>query len=150
MEKFAVKKAERYFNQNNNLVLPVIELMFLWNLFKILKYYHVANGLFKQIERALTKLNSSNSPSKYDVDNRALILLLKGACLRHMGSPLQALECLEVVISLQKDIVEDHYLVPYAIVELALVEWQSGNTEKAILALEDVRYELQMLDDRAL
>lgn len=142
MEKFAVKKAERYFNQNHLLVLPVIELMFLWNLFKIFKYYHIANGAYKLIERALSNLNSSTLPSKYDADNRGLILLLKGSCLRHMGSPLQALECLEAVISLQKDLVEDHYLVPYAIVELALIEWQNGNKEKAILALEDVRYVL--------
>lgn len=143
MEKFAVKKAEKYFNQHRMLVLPVVELMFVWNLFKILKYYHVANGIFKLIEKALSDVNSSTTvPSKYHTDNRALILLLKGACLRHMGSPLQALECLEAVISLQKDILEDHYLVPYAIVELALVEWQNGNREKAILALEDVRYDI--------
>lgn len=140
MEKFAVKKTERYFNQNKMLVLPVVELMYLWNLFKILKYYHVANGVFKLIEKALSDINSTTATSKYDVDNKALVLLLKGACLRQMGSPLQALDCLENVIALQKEIVEDHYLVPYAIVELALIEWQNGNNEKAVLALEDVRY----------
>lgn len=139
MEKFAIKKAERYFNQGQNLVLPAIELMFLWNLFKILKNFSVATKIFKIIDKSLVDLNSSIKPSKYHYDNKALILLLRGSCLRHMGSPLQALECLENVISLQKDIVEDTYLIPYAIVELALIEWQNGNQERAILALEDAK-----------
>ncbi|KAJ8950273.1 hypothetical protein NQ318_021128 [Aromia moschata] len=121
------------------LVLPVIELMFVWNLFKILKHYNVASKIYRLIEKALLNINSTVKPSKYDKDNKALVLLLKGACLRHMGSPLQALECLKTVISMQKEIIEDTYLVPYAIVELALIEWQNGHKEKAILALEDAK-----------
>ncbi|EFA11237.1 tetratricopeptide repeat protein 39B isoform X2 [Tribolium castaneum] len=139
LEKFAVKKSERYFEQGHNLILPVIELMYVWNLFKAMKNFNVANNIFKIIDKALKDLNSKTQASKYDTDNRALILLLQGACLRQMKSPLQALNCLETVISLQKDIVEDHYLVPYAIVELALIEWDGGNKEKAILALEDAK-----------
>lgn len=139
MEKFAIKKSARYFAQDNDLVLPVLELMFLWNLFKIFKNFSIASKVYKTVERALKSINSKSTPSKYDTDNRALILLLQGACLRHMGSPLQALECLETVISLQKEIIEDTYLVPYAIVELALIEWSNGNKEKAILALEDAK-----------
>jgi tetratricopeptide (TPR) repeat protein len=139
MEKFALKKAERYFEQNHNLVLPVMELMYIWNLFKAMKNFNVASNVYKLTEKVLKDLNEGLKSSKYDADNRALILLLQGACLRQMKSPLQALNCLESVISLQKDIVEDNYLVPYAIVELALIEWERGNREKAILALEDAK-----------
>ncbi|CAH1118748.1 unnamed protein product [Phaedon cochleariae] len=139
MEKFAIKKAERYFNQNQNLVLPVFEIMFVWNLFKLLKYFSVASKILKVIEKSLEDLESKSTSSKYDNDNKALILLLKGACLRHMGSPILALDCLETVISMQKYLIEDHYIVPYAIVELALIEWQNGNGDKAILALEDAK-----------
>lgn len=35
MEKFVIKKAERYFAQKKNLVLPMYELMFVWNLFRV-------------------------------------------------------------------------------------------------------------------
>ncbi|CAH0562523.1 unnamed protein product [Brassicogethes aeneus] len=139
MEKFAVKKSERYFTQGQQLTVPVLELMFLWNLFKVLKNNNVANNIYKLVQKELTTLNANASPSKYDTDNRALILLIKGACLRHMGRLLLALECFEAVISLQKEIVEDNYLVPYAIVELALIEWQNGKKEKAVLALEDAK-----------
>ncbi|XP_063929008.1 tetratricopeptide repeat protein 39B-like isoform X2 [Zophobas morio] len=138
MEKFAVKKAERYFEQGHHLVLPVVELMYIWNLFKTMKNFNVANTMYKLVEKALKELNSQTS-SKYYADNKGLVLLLQGACLRQMKSPLQALNCLENVIALQKDIVEDHYLVPYAIVELAFIEWEKGNKEKAVLALEDAK-----------
>lgn len=140
MEKFVIKKSERYFSQDHYLVLPVIEMMYLWNLFKIFKKkFSLAENIFKIIEKTENELNNSSKKTRYDVDNKALILLLKGACLRQMGVPLQALECLETVISLQKEIYEDHFLVPYAIVELALIEWEQDNRNKAILALEDAK-----------
>lgn len=141
MEKFAIKRAERFFHQNNSLILPMVELMYLWNAFKTLKTnFHTAEKILKIIEGAIRNLSCSVPCNKYDSDNRAMLLLLKGACLRQMGSPLQALECLETTISLSKEIQEDHYIIPYAIVELALLEWDAGNNEKAILALEDAKY----------
>ena len=36
MEKFAVRKAERYFDQEGYLVLPGLELIYVWNGFAIL------------------------------------------------------------------------------------------------------------------
>lgn len=139
MEKFVIKKSERYFNQNKILILPVIELMYLWNLFKIFrKQFMLAEKTFKLIEKAEEECNNIEF-QKYSADNKALVLLLKGACLRHMNSPLQALEYLEKVIAMEKDIQEDHFLIPYAIVELALTEWEQHNREKAILALEDAK-----------
>lgn len=137
MEKFVIKKAERYFNQQQNLILPVLELMYLWNLFKVFKQFSITDRMYKLLEKANSNLKSVKS--KYDADNKALILLLQGAVLRRMESPLQALECLEKVIAMQKEIIEDTYLIPYAIVELALIEWELGNREKAVLALEDAR-----------
>ncbi|CAG9830629.1 unnamed protein product [Diabrotica balteata] len=140
MEKFALKKAERYFSQNCHLVLPVVELMFLWNLLKICKNnFNLGSNILKLIEKELSTLENNIVRTKYDVDNKALVLLLHGACLRHMGSPLQALNSLETVISMNKLLVEDTYIIPYAIVELALIEWDTGNREKAILALEDAK-----------
>lgn len=93
MEKFTIKKADRFFAENKNLVLPAIELMYLWNAFKVLgKHFQLADNVFKAIETAQRKLEERTERSKYDVENRALILLLKGACLRQMKSPLQSLK----------------------------------------------------------
>lgn len=141
MEKFAVRRAERYF-QTGKLVLPAIELMYLWNLFKITaKKFTLADGIFKIIEKTIEGMeNNPDDPlRKFEVDNKALLLLLKGACMRHMKSPLQAIECLQRCISLQKQIKEDNFIVPYAIVELAFINIDMGDTQQAILCLEDAK-----------
>lgn len=95
MEKFACRRAERFLT-TGTLILPAIELMFLWNLFKILgKHFQLAEGVYKLIDKTLTALEDAevNDPmKKYETDNRALLLLLKGSCLRHMKSPLQSLK----------------------------------------------------------
>lgn len=146
MEKFACKKTERFFAQQSFLYVPAIELMYLWNLFKILgKHFQLADGVFRIVEENLNELEArqqkkASSPlTPYDADNKALLLLLKGACLRQMNSPLQALKCLETVVSMFKDLKEDLYLVPYAIVEIALIYVDEGKKEQAILALEDAK-----------
>lgn len=109
MEKFICKKTERYFAQNRCLILPAIELMYVWNTFKVIgKHFSIADGILKLIDNKLTELDkqsprkndntktsipgSITPDRKYDADNRALVLLLKGACLRQMKSPLQALK----------------------------------------------------------
>jgi hypothetical protein len=95
MEKFACRRAERFLT-TGVLILPAIELMFLWNLFKIIgRHFRLAEGVFKIIERTMAALDESepnDNLRKFETDNRALLLLLKGACLRHMRSPLQALK----------------------------------------------------------
>lgn len=98
MEKFACKKTDRFFAQQSFLYVPALELMYVWNLFKILgKHFHLADGVFRIVEENLNELEErqrkkTTSPlNAYDVDNKALLLLLKGACLRQMNSPLQAI-----------------------------------------------------------
>lgn len=97
MEKFACKKTERFFAQQSFLYVPALELMFVWNLFKILgKHFHLADGVYRIVEENLNhygeRVNSKSNPAfgVYAADNKALLLLLKGACLRQMNSPLQA------------------------------------------------------------
>lgn len=93
MEKFAVKKTERYFAQQRQLTLPCIELMYLWNTFKILgKHFTLGDNILKLIDKALNDMDAKSNSSKYDGDNRALLLLLKGACLRQMKSPMLSLK----------------------------------------------------------
>ncbi|GLH07929.1 Tetratricopeptide repeat protein 39B [Gryllus bimaculatus] len=140
MEKFAVKKTARFFAQGNTLVLPAFELLYLWNMFKVLgKKFEMVQNVYKEIERTLRKLNQAKVKTEYDADNKALVLLLKAACLRLMKSPLQAQECLMEVIALEKNIKEDNYLIPYSVVELAILSEQQNDHVKAMSLLEDAK-----------
>lgn len=86
--------------------------------------------------------------SEYEHDNKALGFLLKGVCLRVMqNSPLHAEECFKTVISMEKKIKEDRFLVPYAHVELAFLYKIQGNLEKAARYLETAKYDSINDDD---
>lgn len=117
--------------------------MFLWNLFKITgKHFHIADGIFKIIEKSLNTLDASGPGDpirKFEADNRALLMLLKGCCLKYMKSPLQALRCFEESISLQKSIKEDFFIIPYAIVEIGLLHIEQKNFDLATSCLEDAK-----------
>lgn len=140
MEKFAVKKTERFFAQGKNLILPAFELLYLWNMFKVLgKKFELVQNVYKEVEKTLKEISSSKVKTEYDADNLGLVLLLKAACLRLMNSPLQAKECLMNVLALGKDIKEDNYLVPYCVVELAILYEQQNDRIKAMSLLEDAK-----------
>lgn len=59
MEKFAVRKAERFLEQGHSLVLPSLELVYAWNLFGIVgkqfklieSMYVLTEKTMKQVER---------------------------------------------------------------------------------------------------
>ncbi|KAL2717246.1 tetratricopeptide repeat protein 39B-like [Vespula squamosa] len=139
IEKFIVKKVERYFAQKKNLILPVFELMYLWNLFRIIgKRRDLIVNMYKKIEDEEKVLNSAPK-TEYHADNEALLLLLKGACLRQMGHHALSEHCLRQVIQLEKSIKEDTYLLPYATVELALLAEDQEDIQTAVSYLEDAR-----------
>ncbi|KAG7207004.1 hypothetical protein KM043_000895 [Ampulex compressa] len=139
MEKFVVKKAERYFAQKKNLVLPVFELMYVWNFFRIVgKRQDLILNILKRIEDAEKELQKQPK-NAFSTDNEALVCLLKGVCLREMKHPLQAQEYLTRVLQLDKSIKEDTYLLPYATVELALLAQAEGDVQLAISFLEDAK-----------
>jgi hypothetical protein len=62
MEKFVVKKTERFFAQKKMLVLPALELLYVWNLFKVLgKKRELIQNVYKMIEKTLAKLDAQKS-----------------------------------------------------------------------------------------
>jgi hypothetical protein len=66
MEKFVVKRTERYIAQNNSLILPAYELMYVWNMFKILgKQWSLIENVFRMVERTLKKLRDVEGKSAF-------------------------------------------------------------------------------------
>ncbi|XP_022217379.1 tetratricopeptide repeat protein 39B-like isoform X4 [Drosophila obscura] len=139
MEKFMIKRAIRYGAQNGNLVLPLIELMYHWNIFKLFKANSlIAEGILQKINKELALLKDSNETTQlYYADNRALCLLLRGAYYRQMEQPNLALQDLQDCLT-QSGIKEDLFLMPYAYVESALC-CVPLNKNEAISMLQDTK-----------
>ena len=59
MEKFAVRKAERYLDQENHLVLPALELIYVWNGFAILgQDYKLVENMYILVEKEKKKVEA--------------------------------------------------------------------------------------------
>ena len=63
-------------------------------------------------------------------------MLLRGMCLKHMNSPLQAEECFMEVMSYTGKLKADTYLVPYATFEYALLLKDQGQLMTSMATLE--------------
>lgn len=60
MEKFAVKKSQRFLNQNNRLFMPAVELLYLWNLFNVFgKRKSLCDNLYRLIDKNIKDLEKN-------------------------------------------------------------------------------------------
>ncbi|NXJ07257.1 TT39B protein, partial [Odontophorus gujanensis] len=140
-EKFAVRKARRYASsQPVKLILPALEMMYVWNGFAIVgKRADLTENLLVTIEKEETALKNETSHSEYYMDDVCMLQLLKGLCLKHLGRLMQAELCFNQVIQSEKQIKYDSYLVPYTMYELGLLYKQQDEREKAVRYIETAK-----------
>ena len=90
MEKFAISKAERFLEQENYLILPVLEIIYVWNLFDI---FGKSEIMTKKVDELIDQCLENNIELGKDTthqfynENFALCKLLKGKCFKFMGLP---------------------------------------------------------------
>ncbi|XP_048474064.1 tetratricopeptide repeat protein 39A isoform X2 [Rhincodon typus] len=132
-EKFAIRKARRYkSNYAVRLPVPALEMMYMWNGFTVIgKQRDLTEEMLRTISEAETALEQA-APNDYLTDDRCMVKLLKGLCLRHLGNVLEAEQCFVYIYHNEKNIKFDHYLIPNALLELSLLYIQQARKEEAI------------------
>uniref|UniRef100_A0A671WUP3 Tetratricopeptide repeat protein 39B n=1 Tax=Sparus aurata TaxID=8175 RepID=A0A671WUP3_SPAAU len=140
-EKFAAKKAQRYSSSNPvKLVVPALEMMYVWNGFTVVgKRPELTESILIILEEAEQQLRQNPDPSEYHTDDLCVIQLLKGLCLRQLGRLVQAELCFNHVLSSESDIKHDSYLVPFTMYELGLLHKQKGDINTAITVIENAK-----------
>lgn len=140
-EKFAVRKSRRYKSSSPvPLVLPALEMMYVWNGFTIVgKRADCTEALLITIEKEEEKLREDPNPSEFHGDDSCLVQMLKGLCLKHLGRLLQAELCFTQVLSSERRIRFDHYLIPFTLYELGLLYKQQGDFAKAAAHIENAK-----------
>uniref|UniRef100_A0A8D3BWW8 Tetratricopeptide repeat protein 39B n=1 Tax=Scophthalmus maximus TaxID=52904 RepID=A0A8D3BWW8_SCOMX len=140
-EKFAVRKSRRYKAASPvPLVIPALEMMYVWNGFTIVgKRADATEALLVTIEAAEEQLRNDPNPSEFHPDDSCLVQMLKGLCLKHLGRLLQAELCFTQVLSSEGRIRYDHYLVPFTLHELGLLYKQQGDITKATTYIENAK-----------
>ncbi|CAK6960260.1 tetratricopeptide repeat protein 39A [Scomber scombrus] len=139
-EKFAIRKARRYKGFCPiKLPVPVLEMMYMWNGFRVIsKRPELTEGMMQTLVEAERTLLESPE-NEYAVDDRCVINLLKGLCMKNQGHLQAAEECFNKVYSSEKKIKFDHYLVPNALVELSLLYIDQGRKDEAIKMLQKAK-----------
>uniref|UniRef100_A0A8C4H5J7 Zgc:158403 n=1 Tax=Dicentrarchus labrax TaxID=13489 RepID=A0A8C4H5J7_DICLA len=142
-EKFAIRKARRYkATCPIRLPVPVLEMMYMWNGFSMIsKRPELTEGMMQTLVDAERTLLESPE-NEYSVDDRCLIHLLKGLCFKNQGLLQAAEECFNKVLSSEKKIRFDHYLVPNSLVELSLLYVDQGRRDEAIKILHKAKQEI--------
>ncbi|PIO25543.1 hypothetical protein AB205_0106740 [Aquarana catesbeiana] len=79
------------------------------------------------------------SASEFLVDDQCLVKLLKGLCLKYLDRIDEAEECFKYISVNEKRIKYDEYLVPNALLELALLYLQLDRREDAVKLLESAK-----------
>ncbi|XP_051940433.1 tetratricopeptide repeat protein 39B-like isoform X4 [Hippocampus zosterae] len=140
-EKFVAKKAQRYVSPKPvKLVVPALEMMYVWNGFTIVgKRADLTENILATLDRAEEELKYNSNPSDYHLDDQCVVQLLKGLCLRQLGQLDQAEVCFNRVLSSESDLKHSNYLVPFTMYEMGLLYKQRGDIEKAICVLESAK-----------
>ncbi|MED6288385.1 Tetratricopeptide repeat protein 39B [Characodon lateralis] len=141
MEKFAVRKSRRYkAAQPVPLVIPAMEMMYVWNGFTIVgKRTDYTESLLVTIEKAELQLRNDPNPSEFHPDDSSLVQMLKGLCLKNLGRLLQAELCFTQVLSSESRIRYDHFLIPFTLYELGLLYKEQGDFIKATTFIEKAK-----------
>ncbi|XP_061892832.1 tetratricopeptide repeat protein 39A [Entelurus aequoreus] len=140
-EKFAIRKARRYkAHCPVRLTVPVLEMMYMWNGFSMIrKRPELTEGMMQTLVEAERSLLESPG-TEFLVDDRCVIHLLKGMCLKNQGLLQGAQECFQRVCSSEKKLRFDHYLIPNSMVELSLLYIDQGRRDEAIKLLHKAKH----------
>ncbi|XP_061741564.1 tetratricopeptide repeat protein 39A [Nerophis ophidion] len=140
-EKFAIRKARRYkAHCPVRLTVPVLEMMYMWNGFSMIRNRpELTEGMMQTLVEAERSLLESPE-TEFLVDDRCVIHLLKGMCLKNQGRLQGAQECFQRVCSSEKKLRFDHYLVPNSMVELSLLYIDQGRRDEAIKLLHKAKH----------
>ncbi|GAB6018510.1 Tetratricopeptide repeat protein 39B [Chamberlinius hualienensis] len=141
LEKFFARKANRFLVQNNWLIIPIFELVYVSNYFMILQNApQILEQFLKQTEVALNDIKPKKD-GKYYYDNYLLAVFIKGVCLRYLKRIPEAEECFKEVLQNGKKVKEDNYLPACANMELGFINMDNGNYSVADQYLKTAKKE---------
>ncbi|XP_042317244.1 tetratricopeptide repeat protein 39A isoform X1 [Sceloporus undulatus] len=136
-EKFAIRKSRRYSSSDPvPLPVPVLEMMYIWNGYAVIgKCPELTEGILDSLIDAEAALEKHPATDMF-VDDECVIKLLKGICLKYLGKISEAEDHFTYIHFNEKKIKYDHYLIPNALLELALLYLDQDKNEEAIKILE--------------
>ncbi|XP_029767435.1 tetratricopeptide repeat protein 39A-like [Terrapene carolina triunguis] len=111
-------------------------MMYIWNGYAVIgKCPDLTEGMLQTLTEAEAALERSPA-TELLADDQCLIKLLKGLCLKHLGKISEAEDHFIYIHLNERKIKYDHYLIPNALLELALLYMDHGRREEGVKLLE--------------
>ncbi|GIX85647.1 tetratricopeptide repeat protein 39B [Caerostris extrusa] len=141
LEKYVVRKSNKFASQEGRLIVPALELLYIWNSFPMIaKSRELTENILCRVNNEFSSLEDAKDIENKPLDDYCLILLLRGVCYTSLNRHMQAEDCFREIISCEKRIKEDIYLVPFAMSELALIRIKLSDPAEAKDLLESARH----------
>ena len=126
-EKIVIEKAAVYVQQPEKMVLPQLDLMYLWNLF--IQASHHAPSL-KKIKR-LIEQELDMVKADHDPDLFAYLTFMRGCAYAASRYESIAADCFLRVIASHDSIRQNKHLLPQACFEMGMVYRRAGDVEES-------------------
>ena len=136
LEKFVIRKARQYFNQNNFLLLPALEILYMWGFVRFIG--ETLPDAMKLIDKAEEDIKAKGDYPNA-VDDIGLCHIIKGCLKREEGDTVAAEDAFVAIIESEKKIHLDHYLIPFARMEFGRIFIDTDRFEEAKDQLETAR-----------
>jgi tetratricopeptide (TPR) repeat protein len=140
LEKFVELRSYLFFNENETMLLPILDMFYLWNVFPMLQHNHsLIQPFLKDINDNL-EIYTPESPDE-SRHRYYYLVFYRGLCLRYLGQHEEAISCFRQIIASESDIKEYTHLPPHAALELGLVYRKLDDTEEAKVWLNKAVYQ---------
>ena len=126
-EKLVCDKAKIFVENPSRVVLAPLDLMYLWNTFKIAaRNPDCLPNILAKIEEKL-----QDHTREADVETYAYLTFMKGICYSHSNLPLMAADCFFQLLGYEKELKIETHLIPQACFEVAEIYRRMGDAGEA-------------------
>ncbi|XP_046845463.1 tetratricopeptide repeat protein 39B-like [Xenia sp. Carnegie-2017] len=151
-EKFSIKRCKDYFDKENFLWLPAIELIFLWNGFRIIyKKPNLVKSLLELVHESQRKQSITRRDGNvYKIEDVCLLKLLEGMCVRCLQQTDLAMVCFQQVLTHEDNFARESYLPAYTCAEVGFMHLDKEDiiTGKKYLEMASKKYHGYILENR--
>lgn len=136
-EKLVIERSRQFVENPTSIVMPHLDLMYLWNLMSIAKS-NPSNlkRISQDISDTYVKLKENDS---LDVDTKHYLIFMQGVTHSLLGEDTAACEAFMKVIQSSNDLNREVHLVPQACLELGFMYRKRKDHDQAVLWLRKAK-----------
>ncbi|KAG8175889.1 hypothetical protein JTE90_001010 [Oedothorax gibbosus] len=137
LEKFVVAKAKKFVAQDDRLLFPFFEMMYVFNVFPMFKNHpETLHRMLSAIEKDAPTLDEGKEITYEEAEDYCLSLILKAVCYKTLGETDKAKTYFQELLKYENYLSGDIYLATYSMAEMGYMCMDRGQYEEALQWLD--------------